>query len=100
MVVVTTPGVMVGTIATQYQSDKFGRRSTLLASAVPFCVGTVGYPYFFISIGRVVRSLFNFCFVLQMFVLFATKVWTLCIARFFWGVGAGMIQTVRSRKMY
>lgn len=58
MVVATSPGVMVGTFATQYQSDKFGRRSTLLTSAVPFCAGTVGVLHVQFCTGKIITILF------------------------------------------
>ncbi|KAF9806484.1 hypothetical protein SFRURICE_001279 [Spodoptera frugiperda] len=71
VVAMISPGMVTGSLAASGVSDKFGRRVTLLASALPFIVGTV-------------------------FVLHATKPWLLYIGRFSWGLGSGMITTVTS----
>ncbi|XP_050560725.1 facilitated trehalose transporter Tret1-like isoform X10 [Spodoptera frugiperda] len=71
VVAIISPGMVTGSLAASGVSDKFGRRVTLLASALPFIVGTV-------------------------FVLHATKPWLLYIGRFSWGLGSGMITTVTS----
>ncbi|KAJ8728018.1 hypothetical protein PYW08_016403 [Mythimna loreyi] len=71
VVAILSPGTVTGSLITSFVSDKFGRRVTLLTSAVPYIVGTV-------------------------FVLCATKAWALYIGRILWGIGFGMITPVSS----
>ncbi|XP_075973563.1 facilitated trehalose transporter Tret1-like [Anticarsia gemmatalis] len=64
-----SPGYMTGTLWMRYSTDRFGRRATILTSAVPIITGTV-------------------------LVLFSTTAWMFCLTRFAWGVGCGMIGAV------
>lgn len=41
MAAIPSPGVVTGSFATRFLSDRYGRRSSVLASALPFIVGTV-----------------------------------------------------------
>ncbi|KAJ8730225.1 hypothetical protein PYW07_017263 [Mythimna separata] len=71
VVAIMAPGMVAGSLVPSFISDRFGRRFTLLTSAVPFIIGTV-------------------------FVLWATEAWAMYIGRFLWGIGFGMITTVSS----
>ncbi|XP_052759497.1 facilitated trehalose transporter Tret1-like [Galleria mellonella] len=69
MVALNTPGFVIGSLATSYISDTYGRRSTLLSSALPIAIGT-------------------------MIVAFFMEAWLLSVTRLMWGLGTGMISTV------
>ncbi|XP_013143573.1 PREDICTED: facilitated trehalose transporter Tret1-like [Papilio polytes] len=69
MVAVSPLGFLSGSLVTRYISDNFGRRATVLGSAAPFTLGT-------------------------MFVIYAAYGWMLCITKFLWGFGTGMLSTV------
>ncbi|KAG6445909.1 facilitated trehalose transporter Tret1 [Manduca sexta] len=71
IVAMTSPGVFTGSMAARFTSDKFGRRMTILNSALPFAIGTI-------------------------FAMTAYKSWMLYVARYFWGCGAGMVTVVSS----
>lgn len=62
-------GFAAGSLATRYIADRFGRRATILGSAVPFAIGSV-------------------------IVLLTVKAWLLYITIFSWQCGTGMISTV------
>ncbi|KAM3964350.1 LOW QUALITY PROTEIN: facilitated trehalose transporter Tret1-like [Aphomia sociella] len=66
-----SPGFVVGSLASRYISDKFGRRATLLSSAIPVAVGSLA-------------------------AVFIRNIWGFCTARILWGVGNGMVGTVSS----
>ncbi|KAM3964351.1 facilitated trehalose transporter Tret1-like [Aphomia sociella] len=69
MVALNTPGFVLGSLATSFISDAYGRRFTLMSSALPIAIGT-------------------------MIVAFFLEAWLLSVTRFFWGIGTGMIGTV------
>ncbi|CAK1595951.1 unnamed protein product [Parnassius mnemosyne] len=69
MVAVSPLGFLSGSLLTRYVSDQFGRRVTVLVSAGPIALGT-------------------------LFVILATKGWMICITKFLWGFGTGMLSTV------
>lgn len=69
MLAVNPVGFAVGTLATGYLADKFGRRATILGSAIPIALGSI-------------------------IVVFALKAWLLCITSFSWSCGTGMVSTV------
>ncbi|XP_052759499.1 facilitated trehalose transporter Tret1-like [Galleria mellonella] len=71
MAAISSPGFVVGSVASRFVSDKFGRRATLLSSALPVTVGSIA-------------------------TLSGSHIWILCAARFLWGIGTGMISTVSS----
>ncbi|XP_075973338.1 facilitated trehalose transporter Tret1-like [Anticarsia gemmatalis] len=62
-------GFATGSLATRYIADRFGRRVTILGSAVPIVIGSI-------------------------IVLFALKAWLLYITAFTWQCGTGMMSTV------
>ncbi|KAL0841081.1 hypothetical protein ABMA28_014845 [Loxostege sticticalis] len=64
----SSPGFMAGSLASRFVSDRFGRRATILGSALPIELGTM---------------------VLVIF----SNVWLLCVTRFVWGIGIGMVST-------
>ncbi|XP_045448852.1 facilitated trehalose transporter Tret1-like [Melitaea cinxia] len=69
MLAMSAPGFVVGSLATRFIADMMGRRSTVLASAVPFACGT--------------------------FIAATAKVpWLLYIMKFLWGFGTGMVSSV------
>ncbi|XP_022831116.1 facilitated trehalose transporter Tret1-like [Spodoptera litura] len=69
MLAVNPIGFAVGTLATGYLADRFGRRATILGSAIPIALGSI-------------------------IVVFALKAWLLCITSFSWSCGTGMVSTV------
>ncbi|CAG9786278.1 unnamed protein product [Diatraea saccharalis] len=71
MLAMSSPGFIAGSVATRYISDRYGRRTTILSSAIPMSLGTI-------------------------LVVFSLKPWILYKARFLWGWGTGMIGTVVS----
>ncbi|KAJ8730222.1 hypothetical protein PYW07_017260 [Mythimna separata] len=62
-------GFAVGSLSTGYIADKFGRRTIILASALPFIIGSI-------------------------VITFAVKAWQVCITSFSWSCGTGMVSTV------
>ncbi|XP_053607745.1 facilitated trehalose transporter Tret1-like [Plodia interpunctella] len=66
---ISSPGFVVGSLASRFVSDRLGRRATLQASALPMAVGTI-------------------------IIISTANVWLLCTSKFLWGVGAGMSGTV------
>ncbi|KAJ8730226.1 hypothetical protein PYW07_017264 [Mythimna separata] len=74
VVAIMAPGMVAGSLVPSFISDRFGRRFTLLTSAVPFIIGTV-------------------------FVLWATEAWAMYIGRFLWGIGFGMITTMVEERL-
>ncbi|XP_059045369.1 facilitated trehalose transporter Tret1-like isoform X1 [Achroia grisella] len=69
MVALNTPGFVIGSLATSFISDTYGRRFTLMSSAIPIALGT-------------------------MLVAFFMEAWLVSVTRLFWGLGTGMISTV------
>ncbi|XP_022124309.2 facilitated trehalose transporter Tret1 isoform X2 [Pieris rapae] len=62
-------GLMIGSLVTRFICDQFGRRTTLLLSAVPIATGTI-----------IAAS--------------ASKAWWLFIMKILWGFGTGMISSI------
>ncbi|XP_045535681.1 LOW QUALITY PROTEIN: facilitated trehalose transporter Tret1 [Papilio machaon] len=62
-------GFLSGSLVTRYISDNFGRRVTVIGSAAPIAFGTI-------------------------FVIYSSYGWMLCITKFLWGFGTGMLSTV------
>ncbi|XP_026725131.1 facilitated trehalose transporter Tret1-like [Trichoplusia ni] len=62
-------GFAVGSLVTGYIADRFGRRTTILGSALPIAIGS-------------------------LIVVFATKAWLLFITSLTWSCGSGMVSTV------
>ncbi|KAL4709966.1 hypothetical protein ACJJTC_003929 [Scirpophaga incertulas] len=71
MLAMTPPGFILGSFITRFVSDHYGRRTTILLSALPMTSGSI-------------------------ILLFCWASWLICIARFLWGCGTGMIGTVVS----
>ncbi|CAH0701326.1 unnamed protein product [Spodoptera exigua] len=69
MLAVNPVGFAVGAMATGYLADRFGRRATILGSAIPIALGSI-------------------------IAVFALKAWLLCITSFSWSCGTGMVSTV------
>ncbi|XP_045772290.1 facilitated trehalose transporter Tret1-2 homolog isoform X1 [Maniola jurtina] len=63
------PGFVAGSLLTRFMADSLGRRATVLASALPIVCGTI-------------------------IAAFARVAWLLCIMKFLWGFGTGMVSTV------
>ncbi|RVE44475.1 hypothetical protein evm_010879 [Chilo suppressalis] len=64
-----SPGFVAGSLVSRYISDRFGRRATILMSALPVTIGTI-------------------------FTVSSNSVWFLYFTRFLWGVGTGMVVTI------
>lgn len=65
----SSPGYVVGSLASSFVVDRFGRRASIIGSAVPMAVGTI---------------------ILQI----ATKAWMLYMTRLIWGFSTGIFMTV------
>lgn len=65
----SSPGYVVGSLASSFVVDRFGRRAAIIGSAVPMAVGTI---------------------ILQI----ATKAWMLYMTRLIWGFSTGIFMTV------
>ncbi|XP_026725134.1 facilitated trehalose transporter Tret1-like isoform X1 [Trichoplusia ni] len=65
----SSPGFMTGSLLTRFISDRFGRKTNILLSALPIVTGTV-------------------------ILLNTSSAWWICVTRFIWGTGSGMISTV------
>ncbi|KAJ8728021.1 hypothetical protein PYW08_016406 [Mythimna loreyi] len=62
-------GFAAGSLSTGYIADKFGRRTIIVASALPFIIGSI-------------------------VITFAIEAWQVCITSFSWSCGTGMVSTV------
>ncbi|XP_059045394.1 facilitated trehalose transporter Tret1-like [Achroia grisella] len=71
MAAISSPGFVAGSLASRFISDKVGRRATLLSSALPVTIGSIA-------------------------TISGSNVWIICVARFLWGIGTGMVSTVSS----
>uniref|UniRef100_A0A2A4JTV9 Major facilitator superfamily (MFS) profile domain-containing protein n=1 Tax=Heliothis virescens TaxID=7102 RepID=A0A2A4JTV9_HELVI len=69
MLAMNPVGFVVGSLATGYIADKFGRRATILGSALPITLGSI-------------------------VVVVAEKGWMLSLTTFSWSCGTGMVSTV------
>ncbi|CAH2268998.1 jg16022 [Pararge aegeria aegeria] len=74
MLAMSPPGFVVGSLATRFISDSLGRRATVLASALPIVCGTI-------------------------IAAFARVAWLLCIMKFLWGFGTGMVSTIIDQEL-
>ncbi|XP_047529781.1 facilitated trehalose transporter Tret1-like [Vanessa atalanta] len=71
MLAMSSPGFVLGSLATRFVSDMFGRRATVLTSAAPFGTG-------------------------MLIAATASQAWLLCVMKLLWGFGTGMVATVIS----
>ncbi|KPJ08238.1 Facilitated trehalose transporter Tret1 [Papilio machaon] len=74
MVAMSPLGFLSGSLVTRYISDNFGRRVTVLGSAAPIAFGTI-------------------------FVIYSSYGWMLCITKFLWGFGTGMLSTALEEEL-
>ncbi|KOB56606.1 Uncharacterized protein OBRU01_25814, partial [Operophtera brumata] len=93
MVAISSLGFMVGSLVSRFTSDKYGRRATLLASVLPLSIGVVSWIQW-------IHGVLNLTSVYRVLKLLAREAWTLCFARFLWGVATGMIASVSNRFMF
>ncbi|XP_038211871.1 facilitated trehalose transporter Tret1-like isoform X1 [Zerene cesonia] len=66
---ITTPGYIFGSLLTLFVCDRYGRRPTLLLSAVFYFIGMI-------------------------FSAVANAAWMLCVSQFLWGIGTGIVLIV------